>query len=152
MAIYLSQHGKSASQDVDPQRGLTEEGAAQVRRVADALAGAGISVDVIWHSGKARAAQSADLFAGSLGPAGGVMPRDGIDPLDDVEAFAGALPTERDEMFVGHLPFMERLVSYLTAGDADRRVVAFQNGGVVRLDWNAEAQRWSIMWTQFPNL
>lgn len=152
MAIYLSQHGKSASKDVDPQRGLTEEGAAEVRRVAEALAGARISVDVIWHSGKARAAQSADLFAGALDPAGGVVSRDGIDPLDDVEAFARLLPTERDEMFVGHLPFMERLVSHLIAGDADRRVVTFQNGAVVRLDWDADAQRWNITWTQFPNL
>jgi len=152
MAIYLSQHGKSASKDVDPKRGLTEEGAAEVRRVAEALAGAGVSVDVIWHSGKARAAESADLFAGSLDPVGGVMPREGIDPLDDVETFARALPTERDEMFVGHLPFMERLVSHLITGDADRHVVTFQNGGVVRLDWDAAAQQWSITWTKFPSL
>lgn len=152
MAIYLSQHGKSASKDVDPQRGLTEEGAAEVTRVAEALADAKISVDVIWHSGKARASQSADLFAGLLSTKEGAKSRDGIDPLDDVETFARALPTDRDEMFVGHLPFMERIVSYLIAGDADRRVVAFQNGGVVRLDWDAEAGRWIITWTQFPNL
>lgn len=152
MAIYLSQHGKSASKDVDPQRGLTREGSTEVARVAEMLANAGVSVDVIRHSGKARAAQSADIFAELLLPKEGVESRTGIDPLDDVELFAVELPTERDEMYVGHLPFMERIVSYLITGDAQGRVVAFQNGGVVRLDWDAEAKRWVIGWTVFPNL
>lgn len=152
MAIYLSQHGKSASKDVDPQRGLTREGSTEVARVAEMLAKAGVSVDVIRHSGKARAAQSADIFAELLLPKEGVESRTGIDPLDDVELFAVEIPTERDEMYVGHLPFMERIVSYLITGDAQGRVVAFQNGGVVRLDWDAEAKRWVIGWTVFPNL
>jgi len=52
---------------------------------------------------------------------------------------------------VGHLPFMERIVSYLITGDADGRVVVFQNGGVVRLDWDGERQRWLIGSTMFPN-
>lgn len=152
MAIYLCQHGKSASKDVDPQRGLTREGAAEVRGVAQTLADAGISLDVIWHSGKARASQTADILAELLHPDEGVSPRAGIDPLDDVEALADALPGDRDELYVGHLPFMERIVSYLVTGDPDRRVVRFQNAGVVRLDRDAEAQRWVIGWTVFPNL
>ena len=152
MPIYFSQHGKSASKDVDPQRGLTPDGAAEVTRVARMLSEAGVTVDVIWHSGKARASQTAEIFSTSLKPDEGVKSRDGIGPLDDVEAFAGELPKDRNEMIVGHLPFMELIVSYLTAGDADRRVVVFQNGGVVRLDWDAEGQRWAIGSTVFPNL
>ena len=152
MAIYLSQHGKSASKDIDPERGLTSEGAAEVERVAGMLGDAGISVDVIRHSGKARASQTADLFAKALKPVEGVVSQAGIDPLDDVSAIADALSTDRDEMYVGHLPFMERMVSYLITGDPELRVVAFKNGGVVRLDWDAQAQRWIIGWTLFPSL
>ncbi len=152
MSIYISQHGKSASKDVDPKRGLTPDGAAEVTRVARMLSEAGLAVDVIWHSGKARAAQTAEIFAASLKPDEGVKSRDGIGPLDDVEAFAGDLPKDRNEMIVGHLPFMERIVSYLITGDADGRVVVFQNGGVVRLDWDAQWQRWVIGSMVFPNL
>ena len=152
MSIYFAQHGKSASKDVDPKRGLTRDGVAEVTRVARMLADAGLTVDVIWHSGKARALQTAGIFAASLRPKQGVEPRDGIDPLDDVVAFAGDLPTGGSEMYVGHLPFMERIVSYLIAGNADGRVLAFQNGGVVRLDWDAQGERWVIGWTAFPNL
>ncbi len=152
MSIYFSQHGKSASKDVDPKRGLTPDGATEVTRVARMLSEAGLTVDVIWHSGKARASQTAEIFAASLRPKKGVKPRHGMDPLDDVVALAGELPTGGSEMYVGHLPFMERIVSYLIAGNADGRVVVFQNGGVVRLDWDAQAERWVIGWTAFPNL
>lgn len=151
MPIYFSQHGKSASKDVDPERGLTPDGAAEVTGVARVLSAAGVSVDVIWHSGKARAAQTAEIFAAALKPDEGVKPRDGIGPLDDVEAVAGDLPRDRNEMIVGHLPFMERIVSHLIAGDADGRVVLFQNGGVVRLDWEAQGQRWVIGSKVFPD-
>ena len=91
------------------------------------------------------------MFAASLRPDGGVKLRDGIGPLDDVEAFAGELPKDRDEMIVGHLPFMERIVSYLVTGDAHGRVVAFQNAGVVRLDRDGEGQRWVVGYAVFPN-
>lgn len=152
MSLYLSQHGKSASKDVDPQRGLTSEGRAEVIRVAETLERAGIVVDAIWHSGKARAEQTAEIFAFSLSPASGIGAREGIDPLDDVAAFAGTLSRDGDTMYVGHLPFMERLVAYLIMGDADGRVVRFQNGGVVCLDWDVEGARWVIGWTAFPSL
>ena len=152
MSIYLSQHGKSASKDVDPRRGLTPDGTTEVTRVARMLSQAGVAVDVIWHSGKARASQTADIFAASLNPKEGVSSRDGIDPLDDVVALAGDLPKDRSEMYVGHLPFMERIVSYMITGSADGRVVVFQNGGVVRLDWDSQGERWVIGGTVFPRL
>ena len=152
MSIYFSQHGKSASKDVDPHRGLTRDGATEVTRVAKMLSDAGLAVDVIWHSGKARASQTADIFAALLNPKEGVKSRDGIDPLDDVVVLAGDLPKDRNEMYVGHLPFMERIVSYLITGSADSRVLVFQNGGVVRLDWDSEGERWVIGWTVYPNL
>lgn len=151
MTIYLSQHGKSASKDVDPQRGLTVEGKEEVARVARALERAGIRVDVIWHSGKARAAQSADIFAAALAPRGGVQERAGLDPLDDVTAFAAALPKDGAELYVGHLPFMERAVSYLIGGDADGCVARLRNGGVVCMEWDGEASRWVLDWMVVPD-
>lgn len=152
MAIYLAQHGKAASKNIDPQRGLTPDGAAETDRVASLLARSDLSLDVIWHSGKTRASQTADIFAAALNPTDGVMSRDGMDPLDDVASLADSLPTDRHELYVGHLPFMERMVSYLITGTADVRVVNFQNSGVVRLDWDPQGRRWVIGWTVFPFL
>ena len=150
MKVYLIRHGDAVSSGVDPRRPLSEEGRAEVRKISSFIRPLGICVEHIWHSGKTRASQTAEIFAASLNPGAGVKSRDAIGPLDDVESLAGNLPKDRNEMIVGHLPFMERIVSYLVAGDPDGRVVVFQNGGVVRLDWDAEGQRWVIGSTVFP--
>lgn len=151
MAIFLAQHGKSASKDVDPERGLTQQGRAEVEGIARRLADAGVGVEAIWHSGKTRAEQTAEIFARALQPKRGVAAREGIDPMDAVEPLADRLPVDRDTLIVGHLPFMQRLVSVLVVGDADVPVIDFQNGGVVCLDWNAQAHRWIVRWTAFPS-
>ena len=39
MAIYLVQHGQCLSKQVDPQKGLSEEGADTVKRIAGVAAG-----------------------------------------------------------------------------------------------------------------
>ncbi len=41
MALYLVQHGKSLSKDQDPQKGLSEEGAVETRRIAEVAANYG---------------------------------------------------------------------------------------------------------------
>jgi phosphohistidine phosphatase len=53
-------------------------------------------------------------------------------------------------MVVGHLPFMEKLVSYLSAGLVDKRVYKFQNSGIVCLD--RENNDWFIKWTLNPDI
>src|SRR5437016_8117774 len=87
MQIYLVQHGESQPEEIDPERRLTENGSRAVQRVADFLrTSGGLHVDAIWHSGKARAQQTAEL----LGPAtrageGALMQHDGLAPKDAVE-------------------------------------------------------------------
>ncbi len=151
MALYLVQHGKSLPKDADPEKGLSEEGRQEVALIADMAAKAGISVSAILHSGKKRAAQTAEIFAAALSPAGGVKQTDGLAPLDDVAAFAEAIDAGRDTMLVGHLPFMEKMTSYLVAGDAERTVFKFQNGGIVALEKEKDSGRWMITGALLPS-
>ncbi len=151
MAVFLSQHGKSASKDVDPNRGLTEEGAREVQRVALSLKKAAIQTVSIQHSGKDRARQTAELFGAVLEPPNGVLDCEGINPLDDVTVFARTLDTGSNQMYVGHLPFMERLVSCLILGEPEKPVVRFQNGGVVCMDYDDDFTCWIIKWMLMPN-
>lgn len=58
----------------------------------------------------------------------------GLNSLHNVKGAAHQLNSTRNKMLVGHLPFLEHLVSYLKTGSPDRPVVKFQNGGVVCLD------------------
>jgi len=152
MALFLVQHGKSLSKDVDPGKGLSEEGIAEVKRIAVVAKSYRVYVSSIKHSGKKRARQTADIFASDLDPEDGVEEITGINPLDDVVAFASTLTSNADTMIVGHLPFMERLTSYLTTGSADITVFKFQNGGIVCLDKEPAADSWVIKWTLMPNI
>jgi phosphohistidine phosphatase len=81
MALYLVQHGRARPKSEDPLQGLSEEGAADVRRIAEVAAHYCVRVSVILHSGKARAAQTASILAAALHPPKGVRQIDGINPL-----------------------------------------------------------------------
>ena len=150
MALYLVQHGKSLSKEEDPERGLSREGVSEVEQVAANAVRQNFQVSHIVQSGKKRALQTAEIFAEALKPAQGVSETDGLAPLDDVSLFAAAVNPADNLMAVGHLPFMERLVSYLVTGSMDKPVIKFQNGGIVSLDVNPAGDCWVIKWTMFP--
>ena len=152
MALFLVQHGTSVPKEVDPECPLTDDGRDTVERIARDAAGHKIEVDLIQHSGKTRARQTAEIMAYFLKPLGGVHEASGLGPLDDVALAAKGLSGAENVMLVGHLPFMERLVSYLITGSTDRIVVKFQNGGIVRLDRAPETGVWFLKWTLMPEI
>ena len=52
MALFLVQHGKSLPKELDPDQGLSDEGFAETKRIAEVAKGYGINVMRILHSGK----------------------------------------------------------------------------------------------------
>lgn len=152
MALYLVQHGQSLSKDVDPEQGLSEAGIAETKSIADVARGYRVKVSLIKHSGKKRARQTAEIFAEALDPAEGVAEVSGLKPLDDVGAAAAGLDATADIMLVGHLPFMERMTSFLITGSTDKPIFRFQNSGIVCLEKDSESGSWVIVWTLMPNI
>ena len=135
MAIYIVQHGRCVSKEVDPDRPLSVEGRTEVSRIAGVAKGYGIRPSVIYHSGKTRARETASIYDNTLGASQGVREMAGMNPMDDVEAFAATIDPEQQAMFVGHLPFLERLVAFLITGHQDVLVFKVQNGGVLCMDY-----------------
>ena len=152
MALYLVQHGKSLSQETDPEQSLSPEGIAQVKQMAEAAKQGGVRVARIQHSVKNRARQTAELMAASLAPPDGIEERTGLKPMDDVSALAGILSAADHLMLVGHLPFMEKLASALITGTPDRLVVKFQNGCIVCLDQASDGSDWHLRWSLVPEM
>ena len=152
MALYLIQHGKSLSKDQDPDQGLSAEGIAETERIAKLAKDEGIAVSQIRHSVKTRARQTAEIFAKAINPKQGIREVEGIKPLDDVAEYAAGIDPAENIMLVGHLPFMERLTSFLIMGSIDKPVFKFQNSGIVCLDKDPEAQAWIIRWTLMPRI
>ena len=153
MALFLVQHGISAPKDIDPERGLTDLGKEETKRIAQVAKGYNIPVQKIVHSGKKRAEQTAGIYHEALSLETPMQMVAGINPLDDVRNFAASIAPRENWMVVGHMPFMERLVSFLITGQEDMRVYQFQNSGIVCLDLDDDKEaNWFIKWTLNPNI
>lgn len=152
MTIYLVQHGKCISKELNPDRPLTEEGSTEVRKIAGVARGYKVKVSKIFHSGKTRTIETAGIIAEYLQPENGIDSLENINPNDDVAEFSQKDIIDDNSMFVGHQPFMGKLASYLITGHADIPVFKFQNGGIVCLEKNEDNKRWIIKWALMPGV
>lgn len=142
MATYLVQHGKAVSKEADKNRPLSIEGRQETAVIADKLMS--VNVTRICHSGKTRARETAEILAAKLAN-NQTCQISGMDPNDDVIAFSTKL--KDNFMYVGHLPHLGNLVSFLTCGDESADVLQFVNSGVVCLEKteNSYHIRWFIV-------
>ncbi len=152
MRLYLVQHGEALSKDLDPARPLSEAGTRDVQDLANFLAATGLRVDKVTHSGKRRAEQTAEILAAALALPGALAAEAGLAPNDPVDAFARAAGAwQEDRLVVGHLPFMDRALSLLTAGRDEAGIAAFRPGSIAGLERDA-AGGWSLAWMLRPEL
>lgn len=152
MEFYLVQHGEATSKEVDQTRPLTERGRAEVMRVGRAAQVAGVGVSFIYHSGKLRARQTAEILAEWLRVAEGPVERDGLSPNDDPDLIRKELDSLGNQvMLVGHMPHVSRLCSLLTTGDPDRHPVKFRMGGIVDLVSDGSGP-WQLGWMLIPDV
>jgi len=149
--IYLIQHGDSLAKEVDPNRPLSEKGKQDINHLATFLKNLNLSVDLIIHSGKLRAAQTAELLGLAFQPRTPIQSQAGLEPLDDPTPLANELKSwSHNTVFVGHLPFMEKLSSLLLAGE-EKKILAFEPGTLICLERNNE-NIWTLLWMLRPQL
>lgn len=152
MKLYLVQHGKALSKEQDSERPLSEEGRQEVQKIASFVKPLCIQVNSIWHSGKKRAEQTAEIMAGAIVSKNGLLMHKGLCPNDNVEKIADEIISDGDDLLVvGHLPFLSRLASFLLAGNTEAQVIAFKNGGLVCLEAK-EDNNWQVDWILIPDI
>lgn len=152
MKLYLVQHGEALPKEADSDRSLSDQGRQDVERLARFLADRRIRVSQVWHSGKLRAQQTAEVLAAAVAPGVKAEARAGLAPNDPIEAFAEMLAAwSEDTMVVGHLPFMARLVTCLAAKSDDGKVVNYLPGSLVCLERDEDGA-WAIAWMLRPEL
>ena len=153
MRVYLVQHGKAAATEEDPERGLTPGGRNETERAARFLADRGIPVREIWHSGKKRSRQTAEILAPVLKGGPEVLEKSGLAPNDNPEKTIRLLEkTEHSVLIAGHLPFLNRLAGILLTGSPGGGCIAFRNSGIVCLEREADGPRWLLAWAVFPDI
>ena len=153
MNVYLAQHAQAVSEQEDTERPLSESGRSDIKKVAAYIAAAGnVNVQDIFHSGKTRAEQTAEVLAEQVSPSKVCKAADGLKPLDDPSVWAERLAQRtEDVMLVGHLPHLSKLVSLLLYRDVEKEVVEFQMGGIVCLGRDG-SRNWLIRWMLIPDV
>jgi phosphohistidine phosphatase len=144
--LYLVQHAEAKKEEEDPERGLTDKGLNDISRTALFAQRLRLGVVNIYHSGKKRAMQTAQILADHVKPEKGIIQSDGLAPMDDPAVWAGRLAGMREDiMLVGHLPNLAKLVGLLLCGDQEKVLVHFKMAGIVCLR-RADDDRWALEW------
>ena len=144
MPLLLVHHADAVSPAVDSMRPLSRSGHDQASRVAAAVATLDFVPELIWHSSKLRARQTAEaLFLGcnqsaTVGPVRGLLPGDPPSWLRDQLAHES-----RAIALVGHFPHLPALLSALIGDERP-----FPLHGCVLLE--PDGDLWHEVWRFAP--
>jgi phosphohistidine phosphatase len=152
MLLYLVRHGEAQSELTDSFQALSERGLGDVQNIASYLVRLNVRLDIIYHSQKMRAKQTAVVFGQFLKPREGVQETDHLGPLDDPSEWEQRL-RDRDMniMLVGHLPYLPKLFSLLTCGFIDDSTITFGPASVVCLKRQHNGS-WMLQWMLGPEV
>jgi phosphohistidine phosphatase len=133
--LYLVHHGDAVGPDVNPMRPLSDRGQADVEALAKQAAANGAKPEIVWHSGKMRARQTAEAFWRHCNALAPFAATHGLQPTDPTTWIIDAISGEtRDIMLVGHFPHMPRLLAALLGKHGDAAPADFPLHGVVALE------------------
>ena len=142
--IYLAHHAEAVGPEVEPQRPLSAAGRIHAEGLAAEAAARGVKPDVIWHSGKLRARQTAEPFLRLCNPLAEFAAIRGLQPTDPPGSIADLLTGEtREILLVGHMPNLPRVLTLLVTG-TQAPLLSFPLHGVIALE--ASGERWTERW------
>jgi len=122
---------------------LSLEGQRQAAALAAAAAARGVKPAVVWHSGKLRARQTAEMFWRACNPFAEFAATRDLQPDDPPAWMRDRLRGEtRDVLLVGHFPFLPRLLASLV----DNESAEFPMHGMAALQSEDDGVTWRELW------
>jgi len=144
MTLLLVHHAEALDPGADSRRPLSTAGLATARALAAAVAARGFVPEVIWHSGKLRARQTAEALWEACGPRAALSAARGLRPGDPTGWMTDQLAGEtRAIAVVGHMPHLPALLARLTGAQRDA-APTFPLHGCVGLA--PDGDRWREVW------
>ena len=145
MTVYLIHHGVAVGPEEDASRPLSAVGLAGAARVAALAAARGARPDVVWHSGKLRAKQTAQEFWRACNALAELSISRDLQPDDPPQWMRDRLRAEsRNIAIAGHFPHLPRLLALLVSGGQGG--VDFPINGIVALVTDDEGETWREVW------
>ena len=130
-------------------RPLSDRGRVQVDMLAQKAAERGAKPDLIWHSGKLRARQTAEAYWKRCNPFAAFSAARGLQPTDPTNWILDAIAGEtRHILIAGHFPHLPRLLGSLRTGSPDADPMNFPLNGMVALE-EVDA-KWIERWRLTP--
>ena len=142
MRLFLVHHGDAVGPEVDPRRPLSSHGRDAVEHLAARAAKKGAQPFVVWHSGKLRAKQTAEIFWRACNALAAFSASKDLQPDDPPEWMRDRLRQEpRDLMLAGHYPHLPRLLRLLVP-----EATVFPQHGIVALETDDDGETWRELW------
>ena len=151
MKVYLVRHGDALSKIQDETQPLSDKGNNDVVKVSKFLKNNhDIGHVKIFHSEKLRAKQTATIIANSLKLQKQLIESKDLKPNDEPDVILAEINLSvKNTIYVGHMPFMDKLVSLMVMGDYGHHLVEFETGTVVCLQKGLN-DKWIIEWIIRP--
>ncbi len=142
--LLLVHHAEAVGSEVDPMRPLSGAGRTAATQLAAEASARGVRPEQVWHSGKLRARQTAELFWRACNPLAPFSAARGLQPDDPPSWMRDELAGEnRSILIVGHMPHLSRLLQLLQSDPMDA-AAGFPQHGCVALERDVE--RWKEIW------
>ena len=120
---------------------MSERGQREVERLATEAAARGTRPDVVWHSGKLRARQTAEAFWRACNPLAAFSAARDLQPDDPPSWILSQIRAEnRDVMIAGHMPHLAGLLHLLVEN------APFPLHGMVALEYDDAGETWKEIW------
>ena len=159
MELYLLRHAQAVSEWQDSTQPLSLSGRQDIERLAQWQYESNIiKVKTILHSGKLRAQQTAVILQ-TIGFVGAeVQEKPGLMPNDSVEKMVEFLeiewphlyPQKPNLLIVGHLPYLDSLISLLLLNHPDKPCIDIQPCTLICL--TSHYGSWMLKWIMPPEL
>ena len=158
MILYLVRHGIAVDPNdpkspAEPERPLTAKGVQKTRAAALGLNVLGIKPDVMITSPFVRAAQTAEIFAETLGFAPAkIRVHDALkpagNPAEIVKEVVGL--RAKEVMCFGHAPQLDLMTAHLLG--ARGAVTELKKAGVACFEHTATRGKWNLRWLVTPKM
>jgi phosphohistidine phosphatase len=161
MNLYIVRHAIAVERGTpgyedDSQRPLTDAGAKKMKKIAKGIHQLGIELDVILTSPYVRARDTAKILADRFDMSDRIYSSENLIPPGNFENLVFEIHEKYDLAniaLVGHEPMLSSLVSWLTTGDTDARIM-LKKGGAAYLASDSLYQdgRAALEWLLTPSL
>lgn len=151
MRLYLVRHGDAVSEHVDFTRPLSQKGVEEVAKSAQYLKDQDVQLALVLQSQKLRAKQTARIIHEALQTPCPIKTEKHLNPNDPLDQILVLIKDLKDDtLIVGHLPFLDRLLSELVGQSRQGGSFSFRTGSAVALE-RIEGQKYKMIFTVNPH-